>query len=387
MKNINNSKTDNIIIDTLIKLYQERIDLQNEFPEVLKGKYGNYLKWVNTSGITIDSCRKKILPWKDTLMKLEDDYNKGLISIEKISLKSVWDESKEQYKKNDFNIYWECNNTIAHYQYETVTGDKNISIVEYTINYIKDNLRSSNLTACFIGCDEIGRPEIKFNNTGLFKEIFVFDISEELLKRQRIKCQNEYIPNINYIKADLNNYIFKNKFDVVYAWGTVHHIENLEHFFNQIDNAMSDRGLFFMREYVGAKYFQFPQSQIDLINALIQIIPSRYLKLLSGDIKNDIKRIDAEDLKKIDPTESVRSDEIIPILKKYMKIIQHSKTGGTILNPLLSGIVGNFEKDPKGQMLLETLISIEKELISTSLIDSDYVYIIAKKMSNCSSIR
>ncbi len=51
----------------------------------------------------------------------------------------------------------------------------------------------------------------------------------------------------------------------------------------------------------------------------------------------------------------------------------------SLLHPLLNGIAGNFEKDDRGESILETLIKIENLLIENGLLESDYIFYVAQK--------
>ncbi|RCV65769.1 2-polyprenyl-3-methyl-5-hydroxy-6-metoxy-1,4-benzoquinol methylase [Methanophagales archaeon] len=53
----------------LLQIYVSRIDLQNAFPEVIEGDLKRLLEWVLTSGLTIDSSKYDLLPYKDYYME------------------------------------------------------------------------------------------------------------------------------------------------------------------------------------------------------------------------------------------------------------------------------------------------------------------------------
>ena len=66
-----NSKDELIVADQgnkLLQIYKSRIDLQNAFPEVTEGNLKRLLEWVLTSGLTIDSSKYDLLPYKDYYM-------------------------------------------------------------------------------------------------------------------------------------------------------------------------------------------------------------------------------------------------------------------------------------------------------------------------------
>jgi len=152
--------------------------------------------------------------------------------------------------------------------------------------------------------------------------------------------------------------------------------------FSEINDALTDDGIFSMREYVGPSYLQFTDQTVNLVNKILSVIP-RDLKLDEHNrIKNQSWRPTQDEIVKDDPSEAVRSDQILPIAEKYLNIVACRMTGGTLLNPLLHGIAGNFEKTEESRSLLKMIILLEQTLINAGIISSDYVYLIARKKGN-----
>jgi ubiquinone/menaquinone biosynthesis C-methylase UbiE len=358
-------------INELIKVFNNRKDLQNFFPEVWEGNLQKLVSWALEYGATIDAAKEILSPYINEYR----DYKHS----EKDTA-YTWDNSAEHYIIDGFKIYWELLNRISSYQFECISGDKNVDLLSYTINVIKKNLPAGNIRAGFIGCDEMGRPEITMNKSGLFKEIIVMDIAGGLLEQQRQKALADNITNIQYLQSDFNKVIFQeDEFDYLNGWGTIHHIKNLEHFFSQAQKGLKKNGIMIIREYVGPDYLQFTDLQLSMVNSLLNTLPEE-LKYYQNkkDIKRVEHRINKKKLMQLDPTESIRSSDIIRVMNEYFDIVEFHKTGGTILHPLLNGIAGNFDRSTEGDIALQALIEIEKALITSGLLPSDYVYIVAK---------
>ena len=367
----------------LLQIYKSRIDLQNAFPEVMDGNIKGLLEWVLKSGLTIDSSKEDLLPYEEYYREVCNENPNNIRSKVPRNLlteeQTIWDDSKEQYIPGGFKVYWETLNEIAPYQFECGTGDPNMDFIAFSIKLIERDCSSQKLKCCSIGCGEIGRPEIQFYNSGLFDEIVVMDIARGLLSKQEALAEHEGLSNIKYVCADFNNFELKeNYFDLIFALGTVHHIENLEHFFLQVQRSLKSGGLFTMREYVGPNRIQHTDEQLDLTNAILKLLPPKYKILRNGQIKDKEIRIKPKEIIKMDPSESIRSEEVMDILKNYLEIVLFRPTGGTLLLPLLNGIAGNFETDEEGECLLGALIELEKNLIDRKLLPSDYVFVVAK---------
>jgi SAM-dependent methyltransferase len=294
---------------------------------------------------------------------------------------SIWDNSISQYKKNDFKIYWELLSEVEKYQLKCITGNENLHFFWYVLNYIKENIGERNLHGLSLGCSE-GNPaiEMRLIESGIFNKIKVMDIANGLLNKQRAIALKRGLNGIEYIKQDLNKVALeKNAYDLIWAVGTIHHTENLELLFQQINDALKHNGVFVMREYIGPNRLQFTDLQLSIVNEILSILPEKYKKGPNGIFKGTMGRVDLEYLMSMDPSESVRSQDIIQVMKEKLEIVKLAYTGGTILHPLLDGIASNFEKDENANAILKLLILFEKTLTNNSILPSDYVFCIAKK--------
>jgi hypothetical protein len=83
-----------------------------------------------------------------------------------------------------------------------------------------------------------------------------------------------------------------------------------------------------------------------------------------------------------DPSEAIRSAEIIPLLSEYFTILEQKDYGGTILHMLLQNIIANFDHDNyKDKSILSLLILLENILIREKVIDSDFAFLAASKLT------
>lgn len=296
---------------------------------------------------------------------------------------SIWDNSQEQYVKGGFKLYWELLPEVARYQLKAMTGKRDLHYFDYTVDFVKNNIGTNNLRGLFIGCQE-GNPPPEWHliESGLFDRIEVLDVAKGLIKKQEKLTRERGIKNIEYRIEDCNAVVLEEgAYDLIFAVGTIHHIEKLDYLFDQINRGLTTSGVFVMREYVGPSRFQFTQKQVSLINNILSILPDKYKITNGGFVKNVLTVQTPEDVMKIDPSEAVCSQDILKVLKNHLKVIQLSETGGAILHPLLSNIASNFEKYEDAEAILKLLILFEKTLSEESVLPSDYVFSIAGKKS------
>ncbi len=209
-----------------------------------------------------------------------------------------------------------------------------------------------------------------------------FDISPEAVEVARQEAESQGLGDrIDYAAADLNAIELEpNRYGTVFAIQTLHHIEALEHLLDQIRGSLTKGGLFVLNEYVGPARFQFPDDRLPLMNNLLAVIPESHRRSLrNGYVKDEVLRPNAKDVYRVDPSESVRSDEIMPLLEERFEVIYRADFGGTLLQFVLSDIAGNFDPaDPRDVALVDLICLYEDTLIEHGILPSDFTYVVAK---------
>lgn len=132
----------------------------------------------------------------------------------------------------------------------------------------------------------------------------------------------------------------------------------------------------------------WPKHKIWLLNLfriLRRVIPVRKKKKFRyGKVWDEQSKL----IKSTDPSECVRSDEIIPILQGYFKDIDIRYYNGSVLFYALDRkFYETYNHDRKeDRAMLDLLIDIEKTMIDMGELESDHAHIIAKKGSSRSFV-
>ena len=80
-----------------------------------------------------------------------------------------------------------------------------------------------------------------------------------------------------------------------------------------------------------------------------------------------------------DPSEAVRSAEILPVVSQHFEIVQRSDAGGSLLQYLLHDIAGHFgSDDPAALAVLRLLFSVEDTLLEVGDLQSDFALVVAR---------
>jgi 2-polyprenyl-3-methyl-5-hydroxy-6-metoxy-1,4-benzoquinol methylase len=335
--------------------------------------------------------------------------------------------NSEFHGKNKQVAWWEAGPEIHNYKNRKVSGNPDVNWTQYTLNkYFNAKLPLARCVS--LGCGG-GGLERQLASLGAFQHCDAYDVSEGAIRLARERADQLGIKNITYHIADINELaLTPNSYDAVWIAQAMHHFEALEHINQQIRRALKPHGLFILQDYVGPNRFQFPARQKEVVNLCLSLLPAQYRlrmkaavdremrrsmkvgsnfvqrlidKIRDGDLIGAIQRRllmyrtqtghhvpekkfinfpSARDVIAADPSEAIRSDEIVEVLQQDFEIIEKKDWGGNILQFLLADIAGNFvdEKHEHAQAYLRMLINIEETFLQSGEFESDFTYIVAR---------
>ncbi|MGB9181004.1 MAG: class I SAM-dependent methyltransferase [Pyrinomonadaceae bacterium] len=229
--------------------------------------------------------------------------------------------------------------------------------------YLKDRVPFERALSICCGFGEIERSMSRLN---VARKIEGMDIAPGAIEQAVKRAEAESLSNIEYNVADINRLeLAPAQYDLIWANGALHHVENLEHVIPMLHRSLRPGGMLISNEYIGPKYQQVGERQAEIINAVKHLLPAelrqkpplvpddsslkgklkfrikRRLKdrffqdYLSLDEKNSFGKIWAgmpvEWFLEYDPSESIRGNEIIPILKETFEQVEVRPFHGSIL--------------------------------------------------------
>jgi hypothetical protein len=151
----------------------------------------------------------------------------------------------------------------------------------------------------------------------------------------------------------------------------------------RVHDSLLPNGFFVACEYVGPNQLQWLPAQVEAINELLAILPERYLRRVSDP--SDFKRrfpgpSPIQWMNEHDPSEAIRSEEIIPLVRSIFELLELKPAGGTLLHMLLQDIVGNFDPASDVDNCIQRLLChVEWKLIATGALKSDFTYLAARR--------
>lgn len=283
-----------------------------------------------------------------------------------------------------------------------------------------EQMQSKGITpghALSIGCGS-GLLERQMIQEGICTSVEGCDLSEELLKLAEEQARAVNAP-ITYFMADLNSHDFpENSYDLIIGAGIFHHVENLEHLFASLKRSLKPNGVFLMYDYVGPSRFQWSPTQITRCNEWLERLPLKYKKkqgypkhyYIAKNIFNIIPFSNSKGIERLvesiapknlfsqfvrlkhaqtvmttlvpphpaqfavtDPSEAIRSSDILPQLKKHFHIETLLPLGGSLAQPLFGRTVSNFLNDAEGKEWATKILEDERLALKNNELSSDFI--------------
>lgn len=267
---------------------------------------------------------------------------------------------------------WFSNKQITSELYRRITGGRPTHWLPWLMNEHFGTRRFQRMLSP--GCGT-GEHEIFAARTKKVAQIDAFDFSESSLQQARKNAGDKGV-TVNFYQDDLNTFELPAdaKYDLILCTGSAHHVRELERFFEQLHAASTPDACLVLNEYIGACYNLYPPKQVKLINRMLAAIPE------SLRVRNEFGVDPLSAKLKSDPSESVRSVLILPIMEQYFQIELRHDYGGGLLHPLYS-LLKHSElnsDDPKAAAVVALLLEIEQILMEEDVLPTDFTFCIGR---------
>ena len=229
-----------------------------------------------------------------------------------------------------------------------------------------------------IGCG-FGGLERDLSARGMVEEMDAYDIAAGAIAEAARQAEELGLHKIRYHVQDLESVDLPSQSaDVVFAHSSVHHVERLEALYEVVQRTLRPGGVFHLHEFVGPTRFQWTDAQLALVNAFLDSLPTRLRLLPNGAAKEKLRRPTIEEMISADPSEAVRSAELVEALAPYFDIIEYRQLGGALSHLALGGIAQNFDPNSaKDSSILQSLFDMEDQAMANGVIGSDFATITA----------
>jgi len=236
--------------------------------------------------------------------------------------------------------------------------------------------------ALSMGCGA-GHCDRAAAKVGLCRFLDGLDVSSRAVALAEARASEAGLSGLNYRVTDLNaELLAPGAYDLVIFKQSLHHVSALEHVLDQVRQTLKPRGWLLLNEFIGPTRLQWSEEQLTIVNELLALLPERLRRVggPGGEVRQRVERVPLHTFRVADPSEAVRSAEIVPLVSARFQIVERRDFGGTILYPLLQDLIDNF--DPASEIenaLLRLLIAFEDQLLDRRILPSDNAVIVARR--------
>jgi SAM-dependent methyltransferase len=246
---------------------------------------------------------------------------------------------------------WMSEEAVRKYINQSVTGSPGL----WPIEWLQTLLVPSPFTAVLsLGCGE-GALERDLLSKRLCTSILGVDISTAALKMAEAKAKEAGLTGVEYCveyrQGDLNTLdLPAASFDAAFFHQSLHHVEDLDSCLSAVVSALRPGGLVYFDEYVGPSRAEWSAAQIKEASKLFAGLPVTVKRSRRLELPVDWR----------DPTEAVRSSEILGAVSRRFEILQRRDYGGNFLSVIHPHLrLGHLAAGERAA-LLELLIAAER---------------------------
>jgi SAM-dependent methyltransferase len=264
---------------------------------------------------------------------------------------------------------------------QRISGDPAIDVTRY---WRRSFLATPAPLALSLACG-FGAYERTALAAGLACAFEGYDVSPDALRQAEAAARAAGLGDkISYFVGDLNTVdLPAGRYDAIFGVSAFHHVRELDSLFRTCRRALKPGGLLFMDEYIGPSRFQSPPYAGELINRIQDLLPEHYRRsvFFEGRVRPAYKNMPLSWFEENDPSEAVRSEEIVPMLKRHFEVLDWRPYGGAVMHMLLSGTAGNFDPGADSDIALMRLLALlEEELERAGALTPEFAAVVARPL-------
>ena len=290
----------------------------------------------------------------------------------------VWSHDPDEAADNA-GWYWMAHPAVRARVNRLVSGDAGRDAYDRLSDILRERGRPIPIPrSASLGCG-FGTLERDLAGRRLVTDMDAYDLAAGAVAAAERETARLGLTGLRFHVADLEEIkLAAGSVDVVFAHSSVHHVERLEQLYGIVKRTLRRGGLFHLNEFVGPTRFQWTDAQLALANDFLDALPVRLRRLPSGQPKERLRRPTIDEMIRADPSEAVRSAELVGLLRADFDILEYRPIGGAVLHLALGGIAQNFDPDAGDDAaILQSLFDAEDEAMRNGTIESDFAVIVA----------
>lgn len=233
------------------------------------------------------------------------------------------------------------------------------------------------LRGLVLGCGDMVAEHGMFTRAELpFAEVDAYDLSTDSIRAARELTDGKGL-KVNYHVADINRIeLPAERYALAITLHSFHHFREVDRVARQINRALLPGGVFYTVDYIGPRRLQYSRRQLHYAQLVLEALPAEYRRQLDGSVR---KRVKSVPLWQISPDEAVRSDRILPALKRHLNVRWQCNWAG-LLYPLLEGIGFNFDPSrPVDTATARLLFGLDRVLCERGYVEPNFTITAATK--------
>jgi len=244
---------------------------------------------------------------------------------------------------------WTAHPQVRHYINRAVGGDKGTWPLDWFQQRYPGQVFDHALS---IGCGS-GALERDLVRRGIVKAVKAFDASPASIQLARELAAGEGFSSvINYWVADFNTIqLARARYDLICFHQSLHHVTALEHLLRQVKRALRPSGVLYLDEFIGPSRAFWNDKTLGWYRALYHLFPGTVRCFDEFEMP----------IQKEDPSEAIRSSEILSRLVIGFSIEEFRGYGGNILAMLFPDLVVERLTDEQ----VGAMINAEERLIAS----------------------
>lgn len=288
----------------------------------------------------------------------------------KVETQEFWDEHHDEWVGGPPDAYWTSNPLLNAYVNLQIAGGMERS----TLSWLKEDVFQDMTPLPYIASIACGAgvAERQALDAGLCEYVDGFDFSEASLATARLGAEAAGLADrVTYRKYDFNVESVPadgRKYPLIIIFGGLHHAKNLEFVLAEIGAILAPGGIVFFNEYIGPNRFQYEPDHVELLNSVLASLPPEFRH------SDQFVPIDGLAVAEADPSEAVRSGEIMDKVAEEFHILDRRDYGGAIFYPLWATMLVREKlilyRHVMESRVLQELVVLEEELTKSGKLPS-----------------
>jgi SAM-dependent methyltransferase len=199
------------------------------------------------------------------------------------------------------------------------------------------------------GCG-LGAFERAAIRTGIVRAMDAFDISPKSLEDARREAEKEGISGIEYGIGDFDDpRLGDGRYDIVFFHASLHHVRRLGRLFRALRRALGPGGAVYVDEYVGPSRSEWTRERLEKAQRHLETVP-------------DAARLDARialPIERNDPSEAIRSGEIVSYLRQHFELAEWRPYGGQLAALVFPSVAREWTESQEGLSWVKRTMELE----------------------------